>query len=160
MKLDTYAQKAAETAEPRAYDQEYLLPGLLGEVGELFAEFAKAHWHETDRSSTIVDEYGDVAWLTAILLSTYGIGDSEVESLVHRYRSMPDTDTALDFILSRAAAVYSSQEPQRPVRAAMLWDALEQNAEVVTGVSWEQVLTRNTEKLAERAAAGELKTHA
>lgn len=163
MNLDTYTPAATATAEPRAYDLEYLLPGIIGEVGELFSEFAKQHWHETDRSATIVDEYGDIAWLTAVLLSNYSIGEAELEYVTKRYGSQSsvlDHEGALELILARASSVYRSIPSQLPMRAAMLWSSLSDQSETLTGTSFSDVLQGNIAKLAERSANGELKTHA
>lgn len=162
MTLDEYITAAASTAEPRAYDLEYLQPGIIGEVGELFSEFAKQHWHESDRSATIVDEYGDICWLTAILLKRNEFGDWEVDTMVRRYGNEIDLDLegALDLILNRAVSVCRSSLSQVYMRAAMLWDTLAQHCVTVTGQDLDTVLQRNIEKLAERSGKGELKTHA
>lgn len=159
MDLDTYTPQALSTAEPRAHDLQYLLPGIIGETGEFFAEFAKQHWHGTDRADTIVDEYGDIAWLTAVLLNRYDIGQAEVRAMT-RTTVYTTRESALDLLLSRAAAVYRSAEAQRPQRAAGLWQVLEDSAEVLTGKPLSAALEVNLAKLAQRHGAGELHNHA
>ena len=158
MNLDDYTPQATATAEPRAYDLEYLLPGITGEVGEFFAEFAKQHWHETDRSATIVDEYGDIAWLTAVLLDRLGLDAATVDQITD-VRPYTDHAAALELLLARASSVYRSEESHLPVRAANLWVTLAQHSEVLAGASWNDVLSRNIQKLAERASKDELRTH-
>lgn len=158
MNLDDYTPQATATAEPRAYDLEYLLPGIIGEVGEFFSEFAKQHWHETDRSATIVDEYGDIAWLTAVLLSRLGLDQDMVDQMTD-LRSYDDHDAALEVLLARASSVYRSEEAHLPVRAANLWATLAQHSEVLASASFDDVLSRNIQKLAERASKDELRTH-
>lgn len=158
MNLDDYTPQATATAEPRAYDLEYLLPGIIGEVGEFFSEFAKQHWHETDRSATIVDEYGDIAWLTAVLLSRLGVDQTMVDQMTD-LRSYDDHAAALEVLLARASSVYRSEEAHLPARAANLWATLAQHSEVLANASFDDVLSRNIQKLAERTAKDELRTH-
>ena len=159
MTLTEFTQGALRTAEQRAFDHQYLLPGLIGEVGELFAEFAKEHWHETDRGDTKVDELGDVAWLTAILLHTLNVSEDDI---THSTWTMPlpdDVDGMLELLLSRAAAVYLSDEGALRKRAVVLWRFLEDAAPVLTGQPLQAALRANQAKLQSRAEAGELKTH-
>lgn len=157
MDLQTYTQHAIATAEPRAYDLEYLLPGLVSEVGELLGEFAKQHWHGADRSVQIADEYGDCAWLAAVLCHRSRVTDvSEVTNL----RYTDDKDGALELLLARATSCYRSGADILPARAAAMWVTLADHAAVVTGQSWAEVLAGNVAKLQARAAKGELRTHA
>lgn len=155
--LAEYTPDALATAEPRAFDLEYLLPGLVGEAGELVGEFAKRHWHGTPRTDEIISEYGDLAWLTAVLLHREG-----VESTAHvtTLRYMRDPDSALELIISRAFGVYRSGDDTRAARAAGLWVALQDHARVVTSVTFEDVLRANLDKLEARSGAGQLRTHA
>src|SRR5690606_30213635 len=134
----------------------YLLPGIIGEVGELIGEFGKAHWHGADRTAEITAEYGDVAWLTAVLLHRDRVTDL---SHVTNLRYTESADAALELLLARAVSVYRSGDSTRAARAAGLWVALADHAEIVTGQPWAAVLQGNLDKLAARAAAGQLRTH-
>lgn len=67
--LAAYQTAALATALPTAHSQEYLLPGLLSELGELAGVLAKEYRDSTpinyeDRLS----EMGDVAWVVAVWL--------------------------------------------------------------------------------------------
>lgn len=159
MNLDDYTPQALATAQDRAHDLEYLLPGIIGETGEFFAEFAKQHWHGTDRSETIVDEYGDIAWLTAVLLNRLGIDQAQVDASVSLLKY--DThEAAMELLLGRASNVFRSGPEQLPLRAAGLWATLAHHSEVLSGAPFEDVLGLNLGKLAKRASEGELRTHA
>jgi len=45
MNLHEYTVQAEATAQPAAHDRAYLIPMIVGEVGELFGQRAKAVWH-------------------------------------------------------------------------------------------------------------------
>lgn len=67
--LASYQTAALATALPTAHSTEYLLPGLLSELGELAGVLAKEYRDSTpinyeDRLS----EMGDVAWVVAVWL--------------------------------------------------------------------------------------------
>lgn len=147
MNLTDYTPAALATCEARSYDLEYLLPGLIGEVGELFGEVARAHRLGGDRRAEIIAEYGDIAWMTAILLHRERVEDT---SGLTSLRFIDGREAALELILARAAAVYRSGEDTLAGRAAALWVTLADHAEAVTGVSFDEVLRANLEKLAAR----------
>lgn len=67
--LASYQTAALATALPTAHSTEYLLPGLLSELGELAGVLAKEYRDSTpinyeDRLS----EMGDIAWVVAVWL--------------------------------------------------------------------------------------------
>lgn len=72
--LASYQTAALATALSTAHSTEYLLPGLLSELGELAGVLAKEYRDSTpinyeDRLS----EMGDVAWVTAVWLHDLGV---------------------------------------------------------------------------------------
>ena len=80
--LASYQTSALATALPTAHSQEYLLPGLLSELGELAGVLAKEYRDSTpinyeDRLS----EMGDVAWVTAIWLHDLGVTTTTTENI-------------------------------------------------------------------------------
>lgn len=80
--LASYQTAALATALPTAHSQEYLLPGLLSELGELAGVLAKEFRDSTpinyeDRLS----EMGDVAWVTAIWLHDLGVTTTSTDNL-------------------------------------------------------------------------------
>lgn len=154
--LTEYMEAAAQTAEPAAYDLAYLLPGLVGEVGELFGKFAKEHWHGFDMSEDIALEYGDIAWLTAILIKSAGTLERDQEMLARTRPSATDQE-ALEGLLSRVASVYRAGHGMVGFKALGLWQYLAANCPVMTGYTWAQVLQMNLDKLAARKADGTLR---
>lgn len=80
--LASYQTAALATALPTAHSTEYLLPGLLSELGELAGVLAKEYRDSTpinyeDRLS----EMGDVAWVTAIWLHDLGVTTTSTDNL-------------------------------------------------------------------------------
>ena len=80
--LASYQTAALATALPTAHSQEYLLPGLLSELGELAGVLAKEYRDSTpinyeDRLS----EMGDAAWVTAIWLHDLGVTTTRTDNL-------------------------------------------------------------------------------
>lgn len=158
MELKEYQERATATAEPRAYDLAYLVPGIVSEVGELLGQQAKAHWHgwtpERLQDAALL-EYGDIAWLTAVLLKVNG--RSNVLPLP-RVRSV-DTPTqqlvtiARDLHLAWSVDGFSSADREDWVaqEAVRMWRRLELHAEAVTGHPFDVALERNLAKLASRA---------
>jgi NTP pyrophosphatase (non-canonical NTP hydrolase) len=78
MKLSEYQSAALSTAMEKAFSLDYLVPMIIGELGELSGQKAKAHWHGWPAEKLeveLVSEYGDVCWGTAILLHMAEVSD-------------------------------------------------------------------------------------
>lgn len=80
--LAAYQTAALATALPTAHSTEYLLPGLLSELGELAGVLAKEYRDSTpinyeDRLS----EMGDVAWVVAVWLHDLDITTTNTDNL-------------------------------------------------------------------------------
>lgn len=80
--LAAYQTAALATALPTAHSTEYLLPGLLSELGELAGVLAKEYRDSTpinyeDRLS----EMGDIAWVVAVWLHDLGITTTNSDNL-------------------------------------------------------------------------------
>lgn len=78
--LSSYQTAALATALPTAHSQEYLLPGLLSELGELAGVLAKEYRDSTpinyeDRLS----EMGDIAWVVAVWLHDLDVTTTNTE---------------------------------------------------------------------------------
>ena len=147
MNLTDYTPAALATCEDSSRDLAYLIPGLIGEVGELFGEVARVQRLGQPRTEQIIDEYGDIAWMTAVLLDHLKVDDIRQ---LGNLRYVQGREAALELILARAAAVHRSGSDVLPGRAAALWATLADHAEAVTGVSFDEVLSANLEKLAAR----------
>lgn len=166
MKLSEYQTAAASTAMPEAFSHDYLIPMIVGEVGELFGQKAKAHWHgwSADQLQVeLVSEYGDVCWGTAILLQMHGVTDLMYK---HPTSSIPVSvwGNPLDpwhLLLQRVQHVHlwsTEEQTHSYIRgeAQQLWLALETFCQAITGVPFETVLLANLTKLASRAERGVL----
>lgn len=160
MELYDYQHAALRTAQPEAFSDEYLIPMIIGEIGELFGQRAKAHWHgwDADRlQKELVSEYGDICWGTAILLHTRDISG-------HNPQDFPLIQGQADCwhkLLGHSHDLnlfYTGKETKNFIvrEACRLWKALEFCCEGITGVPFEQVLQANLDKLASRAARGTL----
>lgn len=159
--LQDYLAQALVTADPKAFQHVYLIPGIVGEVGELFGQNAKAVWHgwkQDKLQKELVSEYGDIAWMTAVLLHVEADKGTEIAIPVFTTR-LEDDDLHLLLMRATALHLYYSQSlfPYIPEAAARLWSALEEKCQSVTGVSFQTVLDANVAKLADRAARGVLK---
>lgn len=167
--LAAYQEKALATAEPRAFDLQYLVPGIMGEVGELFGQQAKAHWHGWPAKKLreeLVSEYGDIAWMTALLLDTRGINmlHPVVPSSGPARWGRLDPMSALLAAASRLRLNYlmekdgiSETEQWLDQSAENLWRVLRDNCLHITGRDFQSVLGGNLIKLADRAARGVLR---
>lgn len=172
--LSDYVAKAKTTAQPEAYSYDYLIPGLLGEVGEVFGQLAKAHWHgwtPAKLEEELVAEYGDICWMTAIMM------DKRFGSDLPAVDAHTDLDGFLPFygmrriayILDQLVVTLLSEEAMEESEAhesyrqvadnalVRLWQALEEHAPVVTGHPIQKALDYNAAKLASRAERGVLR---
>ena len=162
--LSNYQARAASTAAESAYDRSYLIPGIVGEAGELFGQRAKAVWHGWDNqklSQELVSEYGDICWMTAILLDMEGTKDSHPVLLGQPGSLRGGELDPWHTLLNRACSLhlfYAQRETQRyiPAEAMQLWLALERYCLRITGADFDTVLDANLAKLAGRVARGTL----
>jgi NTP pyrophosphatase (non-canonical NTP hydrolase) len=82
LSLADYQQAAVATAIPSAFNDDYLVPGLVAESGEVAGKYAKGvrDGFPHDYVEEIVKELGDVLWFIAVLADVYGITLDEVAS--------------------------------------------------------------------------------
>lgn len=164
MELAEYQELAAATAQPRAYDLEYLIPMIAGETGELFGQRAKGFWHgwpTTKLQDELVREYGDIAWGTAILLKVEGITQVPTYQPVAPASMWGKPPAPMLALITRAANLVAFyEEPQLrhliPSEAERLWAQLAYHCSTVTGAHFDIVLQTNLAKLASRAKRGVL----
>lgn len=78
MELNYYQQQAENSRLPSA-DTEYLLLGLIGEVGEVYSLLAKNIRDETDvDNEKIKKELGDCLWFIANISADFGLRLNDV----------------------------------------------------------------------------------
>lgn len=161
MDLTTYQTKARSTADPIAFTYPYLAPALLGEVGELAGHVAKGVWKGTagtpEYNLGVALEYGDIAWMTAIILHNQGVHGRDAWG--HPAPRMGITD-GLGRIAAEASFLYrwwySPQGNDNYMDGRYMWDLLVTHCQEITSYPFDQVLQMNVDKLASRKARGVL----
>lgn len=167
--LADYQARAISTAEPRAFHLDYLIPGIIGEVGELFGQRAKSYWHGWEAKklrAELVSEYGDIAWMTALLLHTRGVSMLQphfTSTAGGRYGVMEPHHA----LLSAAQNLYlqslleaqgiSDSDGWMDESAERMWRLLRDNCLLITETPFQDVLHANLTKLSDRAARGVLR---
>lgn len=165
MNLLEYQLAAASTAEAPAYDTRYHVPGIVSEFGELQGHHAKAFWHDRDPSDTarhIVLEYGDLLWLTAIALQACGVTkESQFPVHIRQPRTYPNQapEAAIAHAIHRIYMTWLDEDPSDVLATywAHLWVTLLTYAQDITGQPADTVMQANLDKLADRAARGQLR---
>lgn len=168
--LTDYQAQAMTTAKLTALNLDYLIPGLISEIGEVFGAQAKAvrdGWPPETLKGEMTKEMGDVAWMIAVALRELG------EDTLHaRNPAMPGA-------LGQTMPGELSKEYSREVlggfaRAAgklygFYWDAdhfslcgeliwlwlfMQRTQHILTGRDFPTVLAYNLDKLRDRSARG------
>ena len=158
MDLAKYQAEATKTASPQAFTLAYLVPGIVGEVGEMFGQRAKSVWHGWSVEKTteeIVLEYGDICWMTAVLLTTF---DTDTTDEGGEWREDVNPWSVLLNLAGTVFHWYSDPFTLKflPAAAENLWVALEHFCEAITGRTFDYVLQANLDKLSSRAQRGVL----
>jgi len=81
MNLNDYQEAATDTCIPTAYNQIYLIAGLVAETGEVAGKYAKYIRDKTSWVEFINElekELGDVLWFVAVLAEYHGISLDEI----------------------------------------------------------------------------------
>ena len=155
--LAEYQKLALQTAMPEAFLPSYLVPSIVGEVGELFGKRGKAvrdHWEPERLDRELAAEYGDVLWMTAILLHSLDVDEVTLPPLTRSHR-----DPWYDLLdLSQWLYEEHMQEVKPSLRkpAITLWQALVKDCESITGHTLPYVMQINIDKLLSRQARGVL----
>lgn len=157
--LKDYQQQALTTAMPEAFQKDYLIPSIVGEVGELFGKRGKAvrdHWTEERLRRELAAEYGDITWMAAVLLHV-----ESVNTVPKKYASTPLAKDPWYDLLDLSNWLYeeySQSVPPPSLRkpASILWQSLENNCQRITGYSFDLVLAGNITKLRSRQERGVL----
>lgn len=146
MYLKEYQARALETALPTALTPAYLAPMIMSEVGEMYGKIAKAvrdEWTDEKLKQELTKEYGDVCWGVAVLLHKIGLHEEVYGERV--------CEEPLVMVTDMAVGIFANLEV--PV-VAELWAVLRDNAEKITGSTFDEVLEANLAKLADRQARG------
>lgn len=165
MNFSEYQAAAAATAEAPAYDQRYLIPGIVSEFGELQSHRAKTYWHGRDETLTtqsVILEYGDMLWITAIALLARGItSEAQFPDSARNPRFYPNQapEAIVANAIHRIFVTWLDEDPSNLLAAywCHLWVALERFAEPITSEDADTAMRQNIAKLAERAKQGTLR---
>lgn len=175
--LASYQTAALATALPTAHSQEYLLPGLISEIGELAGVLAKEYRDSTpinyeDRLS----EMGDIAWVVAVWLHDLDVTTTDTElgvgNKVTQRNPLRNPIEVVGLMLSLTEPLVSSyarirSNPSHTQKGAVvaknvlltLWRLLEFYAPVLAPTMedpFKAALDSNIAKLTSRQARGKL----
>jgi len=151
-----YQQKAHETCEPQCWKEEYLIPGLVSEVGEYAGKFKREV--RGDRNS-LVDlptlkalELGDICWYLAESSAFLNTG---MQYLFPKIMRQPEAYTEYGWLcrLSAAASKIAVGQYDGFVEAWICVMALSQ----INGYSLQSVLDMNLSKLQSRQERNQIK---
>lgn len=157
MNLATYQAGAVSTAFPSALSHDYLIPGLISEVGELFGKRAKAvrdGWTEERFKAEKVKEYGDICWMTAVAL--------HIEGATEVRKTLGSEDLSYspwDEVNLQAGEVFHAWSEDNSTFLNSLgwqWLILQRYCLPITGSTFDVVLQANLDKLAGRMERGTL----
>lgn len=162
MELKEYQARALETALPTALNPNYLVPMIVGEVGELFGALAKSvrdGWDEERTRKTLTKEYGDIAWGVAILmhhekLTLFPATCSDMGADSADYPD--DRIEAMGMLNHISLDIMERSGKKQPINLMLriLWTMLFDYCELVTGSTFDEVLETNLAKLADRKERG------
>ncbi len=159
--LENYIVEVLKTAQTEAFSPEYLVPGIVGEVGEMFGHKAKAFWHgkpQEELNKELTLELGDVAWMTALLLHTHGdLGVPEVDRFTN---PSPDLNAWRELLSLVESLYYHYTRGNRDAvyrDATALWALVANHSPALVGNGFQVVMDRNIQKLADRAARNVLR---
>ena len=153
MKLKKYQAKALETALPTALTPSYLIPMIVGEIGECFGKVAMSvrdDWSEERLNNELARECGDICWGVALLAKHYGL--TKVDRWGTDYR-LQTRSQSLHFLLADVSALERiTRESGASGRAQVrhLWLNLEDNCGLLTGHSFDKVLNMSLTTTSER----------
>lgn len=165
--LYQYQEIALRTAQDRALSFEYLIPGIIEEIGELFGQTAKAHWHgwpEAQLKAELISEYGDIAWKTAVLLHWQGV--HSIDDRQEMTTLATSNDDPWGDLLQAGQDLYEEHRHHELTTLATsqcltnsaqrLWFTLFMHCQAVTGETFDFVLAFNESKLRDRETRGVL----
>lgn len=149
MDFNEYQKQALTTALPTALNLDYLLPGLVAEVGEVCGVFAKAsrdQWNVREFDAALVKELGDVAWFVAVIADRVGAYPP------NNGKPRQSADGPMALLVYEAAQVLT-HDPVDMVRP--VWEAILGCAEFFS-LPMDSILQANLDKLASRKTRGAL----
>lgn len=157
--IEEYQQRAVATALPTALNYDYLIPGLVAEVGEVFGKVAKSvrdEWSRERLQDELKAELGDCVWFYVLLCHVADVeprdakaypealSDKEVlQDLLDVTVRIQDLTTRPEFEVSNSWHYWLELYPSYIARVAMVYE-----------IDMQEILEYNIEKLESRKARG------
>lgn len=156
MDLRTYQEAALKTAKPTALHLDYLLPGLIAEIGECYGKIAKAErdgWDETRANKELASEWADCAWFAVVLAYVLEIDEDPKPCPIEAYNAPTTLSTLMD-----TALWIDRWLDLRDVTTGVqeVWQLLRDHCMAATTHTFDEVLEANLAKLADRANRGKI----
>lgn len=160
--IKEYQQRAVATALPTALNYDYLIPGLVAEVGEVFGKVAKSvrdEWSRERLQDELKAELGDCVWFWVLLCEKMQMlppkpyapqedltAQEVISDLLETTSRLQDLTEQEGFIDSYAWRYWIRLYPDYIARVAMVYE-----------IDMQEILEYNIEKLESRKARGTLK---
>lgn len=157
--IEEYQQRAVATALPTALNYDYLIPGLVAEVGEVFGKVAKSvrdEWSRERLQDELKAELGDCVWFWVLICKKMQMllpkpyAPPEDLSVQEVISDLLEVTTRLQglteregFIDSYAWHYWIRLYPDYIARVAMVYE-----------IDMQEILEYNIEKLESRKARG------
>lgn len=162
MELSEYQQRAVATALPTALNYDYLIPGLVAEVGEVFGKVAKAvrdEWPRERLQEELKAELGDVCWFYALLCHVSNIDPRDIKT--YYLEALSDKEVLQDLldVTSRIQnlSIWADPNDNAWYYWLDLYPSYIARAAMVFELDMQEVLEYNINKLESRKARGTLK---
>lgn len=159
--IEEYQQRAVATALPTALNYDYLIPGLVAEVGEVFGKVAKSvrdEWSRERLQDELKAELGDCVWFWVLLCHVADVeprgAKAYPEALSYKEvlldlldvtARLQDISNRAHFPESNAWHFWMEMYPSYIARVAMVYE-----------IDMQEILEYNIEKLESRKARGTL----
>lgn len=146
----TYQQQALTTALPSALTMDYLAPGLIAELGEVFGKQAKAvrdGWDGERLNREIIPELGDCMWFIALIGHVTG---TQVNGVSENRLILDDLAAGMDSA-TQILVWHDHDGFNIQTHLEILLNCITSGA-VCNGTTLEAVAQANLDKLADRQA--------
>ena len=162
MELSEYQQRAVATALPTALSYDYLIPGLVAEVGEVFGKVAKAvrdEWPRERLQEELKAELGDVCWFYVLLSHVANLDPEEAKA----YPESLTSKEVLQDLLALTARIHELSALADPNEISWhcwlleLFPGYIARVAMVYEIDIQEILEYNINKLESRKARGKLK---
>lgn len=157
--IEEYRQRAVATALPTALNYDYLIPGLVAEVGEVFGKVAKSvrdEWSRERLQDELRAELGDCVWFYVLLCHVASIDPRDAKA----YPEALSDKEVLQDLLDVTARIQnlSTWATLRGFSAWRYWLGLYHSyiarVAMVYEIDMQEILEYNIEKLESRKARG------